>query len=110
MRSTTGPNGTGLALILAADRNGVQPLDPAPADNGTAKERLRAWLRARQTRRELAARNAADLLDQFGPAAPRIAQNCARQAVGLEDRKLWALVVRDIASAARYDVGVRAAI
>jgi hypothetical protein len=110
MRSTTGPNGGSLAFILAADRNGVHPLDPAPGDSRTAKERLRAWLRARQTRRELAARNAADLLDRFGPAAPRIAQNCARQAVGLEERKLWALVVRKIVGAARYDVGVKVAI
>src|SRR6202521_2857462 len=100
MRSTTSPNSGNFTFDHAVDRKGVQSLGPAPADKRTAKERLRAWLTARHTRRETAAKNAADLLDRFGPAAPGIARNCARQAVGWEERRLWAMVVRMISNRA----------
>jgi hypothetical protein len=100
MRSTTSRKGGDFAFDLAVDRNGVQPLGPAPADKRTVKERLRAWLTAGHTRREMAAKNAADLLDRFGPAAPGIARNCAHQAVGLEERRLWAMVVRMVSNRA----------
>jgi len=75
---------------------GFQLLGPAPADTRTVRQRLGAWLAARQARRKLAAKNVADLLDRFGPAAPAIARNCARRAAGREERKLWAMVVRRI--------------
>jgi hypothetical protein len=96
MRSTTSPNGRGFRFDLTVDRDDVQPLSPVPADKRSAKERVRAWLTARHTRQKLAAKNAADLLDRFGPAAPGIALNCANRAVGVEERRLWAMVVRRI--------------
>ena len=98
MRSVTSPKVGDLAFDLGGNRNGAQSLGPAPANEGTTKERLRAWLAARHSRREMAAKNAADLLDRFGPAAPSIARNCAHQAVGPEERRLWAMVVREISS------------
>ncbi len=96
MQSTTSPNGREFRFDLTVDRHGAQPLNPAPADKRTVAERLRAWLSSRHARRELAAKNAADLLDRFGPAAPGIARNCAHRAVGVEERRLWAMVVRKI--------------
>jgi hypothetical protein len=104
MQSTTSPNGREFRLELAVDRHGAQPLNPPPADKRTARERLLAWLLSRHVRRELAAKNAADLLDRFGPAAPGIAQNCANRAVGVEERRLWAMVIRKIGNQAPQSV------
>jgi hypothetical protein len=96
MPTTPGTDGGGFAFDRAIDRNGVQPLNPAPATKRSPKERLHAWISARRARRELATKNADDLLSRFGAAAPTIARNCARQAIGIEERRLWSMVARKI--------------
>jgi len=80
----------------ASGRDGVLTLSPAPVEKRTPKQKLRAWIMAGRARRYLVEKNAADLLERFGPAAPRIARNCARRAAGPEERRLWAMVVRRV--------------
>jgi len=56
----------------------------------------RWWHRRRIYRRELA-RAAWDLRERYGPAAPSIARNCARQPVGRERRRFWRNVAAELA-------------
>jgi len=81
---------------LPSDRNSVLTLGSAPVDKRSPRQKLRAWIMGGRTRREWVEKNAADLLERFGPAAPRIARNCARRAAGPEERRLWVMVVRRI--------------
>lgn len=54
------------------------------------------WWRKRNERRAQIEREAAALLDQYGPAAIAIARNSARQHVGPEQRRYWLDVARDV--------------
>lgn len=63
---------------------------------GTLAKLWRQWRRAREARRRRLARAAWELRERYGAAAYGIARNSARQPVGLDQRRFWRDVAREL--------------
>jgi hypothetical protein len=63
---------------------------------GTFAKLWRRWRQQREARRRRLARAAWDLRERYGAAAFSIACNSARQPVGLDQRRFWRDVAREL--------------